>query len=78
MADIEKFKNWGANNLTGILAIIAGLILVMLAYKIVISLLVFSLGAVLIYFGLAKLKVSQLTDFVDNISSKVKNFFKAN
>ena len=37
MADnnLEKVKKWGADNLTGLLAIIAGLILLVITYKII-------------------------------------------
>jgi len=76
MADLEKFKSWGANNLTGALAIIAGLVLIVLAYQIILSLLVFCLGTVLVYFGLVKLKATVVTDFIDKLLVSIKNIWK--
>jgi len=76
MADLEKFKNWGTNNLTGALAIIAGLVLIVLSYQIILSLLVFCLGAVLVYFGLAKLKVTIVTDFIDKFLVSIKSLWQ--
>jgi len=74
MADIEKVKKWGADNLTGILAIVAGLILLGITYKIIINLILFSVGLALIYFGLTKLKITVVTAFMDKIFAKIKKF----
>ena len=74
MADLETVKKWGSDNLVGILAFIAGLILIIITYKIIISILVFSVGAILVYFGLAKMKIKPITDFMDKMVYKIKSF----
>ena len=77
MADIEKVKNWGTNNLTGILSIIAGLILFMLTYKMILSILVFFLGVSLIYFGLIKLRIPGVSSFFSKVAASIKSFFSS-
>ncbi len=80
MADnknLEKVKKWGADNLTGLLAIIAGLILLVITYKIILNLIVFSCGAMLVYFGFARLKIKQVTDFMDKIRDWLRKIFFA-
>ena len=73
MADMNNIKKWGTDNLTGILALIAGLILLAITYTIVIKLIIFSLGLVLVYFGLAKMKIESVTRFLDNMMNKLKS-----
>jgi len=73
MADLEKVGKWGADNLTGILAIIAGLILFGITYKIILNIILFSVALFLIYFGLVKLKVTSVTNFIDNLIRKFKS-----
>ena len=73
-ADLEKIKRWGADNLVGMLAITAGLILLAITYKIIINLVIFSIGMAFVYFGLARLKIKVLTDFLDNLGAKLKSF----
>jgi hypothetical protein len=75
MPDLENFKNWGTDNLTGLVAIVAGLILVALTYQIIISLLVFSAGLILIYFGALKLRIKQLRDLMRSTGEKIKDLF---
>ena len=77
MADMENIKRWGADNLTGILAIIAGLILLGITYKIILNLIIFSAGAVLLYFGLARMKVTAVTNFIDNMINKFKSMLSS-
>ncbi|MFA5075344.1 MAG: hypothetical protein WC436_04555 [Candidatus Babeliales bacterium] len=68
----DKVSQWLTNNLGGLLAVIAGLVLLSFTYKIIISLILFFVGFFLIYFGLVKLKVTVVTDFVDNMIKKLK------
>ena len=75
--NIEKIKKWGADNLTGILAIIAGLILLGITYKIILNLIIFSIGAMLIYFGLARLQLKQVTDLIDKMRAWLRKMFFA-
>ena len=75
MANMEKVKNWGADNLTGILALIAGLILLGITYKIILNLVLFVLAIMLIYFGLVRLKVTPVVNFMDAMLIKLKNVF---
>jgi hypothetical protein len=73
MADLEKIGKWGADNLTGLLAIVAGLALLGITYKIIINIILFSFGLVLVYFGLVKLKVTKVTNFVDKLIRRFKS-----
>ena len=73
MANLEKIGKWGADNLTGLLAIIAGLALLGITYKIIINIILFSLGIVLVYFGLVRLKVTRIVNVVDNLIKKFKS-----
>ena len=75
--NLENIKKWGADNLTGILAIIAGLILLGITYKIILNIIIFSVGIALVYFGLARLKIKQVTDVMDNILAKIKRFISS-
>lgn len=70
--NVEKFTKWGADNLIGLLAIIAGVILLSITYKVIISLIIFSAGIVLVYLGFARLKIKMVTDFMD----KTKNWLR--
>lgn len=72
MADLEKVGKWGANNLTGLLAIIAGLTLLGITYKIILNIILFSVGIILLYFGLVRLKVTPIVNIIDNIVKKFK------
>ncbi|MCK4650623.1 hypothetical protein KAT08_00450 [Candidatus Babeliales bacterium] len=72
--DWEGIKKWGSDNLTGVLAIIAGLILLGITYKVIISLIFIFVGIALIYFGLARLKIKTVTNFIDNLIEKLKTF----
>ena len=72
--NLDKITKWGADNLVGILAIIAGLILLGITYKIILNIIIFSLGIMLLYFGLARLKITAITNFMDNMAIKIKSF----
>ncbi|MBD3273163.1 hypothetical protein GF385_02315 [Candidatus Dependentiae bacterium] len=73
MADLEKLGKWGADNLTGLLAVIAGLILLGITYKIILNILLFSVGIVLLYFGLVKLRVRPIVNAIDRLVKKFKS-----
>ena len=73
MANLEKIGKWGANNLTGLLAISAGLLLLGITYKIIINIILFSVGIILVYFGLVRLKITPVVNFVDNLIKKFKS-----
>ncbi|MBD3231523.1 hypothetical protein GF322_02560 [Candidatus Dependentiae bacterium] len=75
--NLENIKKWGADNLTGILAIIAGIILLVITYKIILNIIIFSVGAMLIYFGLARLKIKSITNFIDNMINKFKSIISS-
>ena len=73
-------KGPGANNLNmvlGILAIIAGVVFVVLAYKILLSILFFIFGISLIYYGLNALKLSQVTVYIDMVVERIKRIFSS-
>ncbi len=73
MADLEKIGKWGADNLTGLLAIIAGLVLLGITYKIILNILLFSVGIALLYFGLVRLKVTPVVNLMDKLINKFKS-----
>ncbi len=70
--NLDKVKKWGSDNLSGLLAIIAGIILIVITYKIILNLIVFSAGIMLVYFGFARLRIKQVTDFMD----KMREWFR--
>ena len=70
--NLDNIKKWGSDNLTGILAILTGLILLGITYKIILNIIIFSVGAALLYFGLARLKIKPVTNFIDNMIKKLK------
>lgn len=73
MADLEKIGKWGSDNLTGLLAIIAALILLGITYKIILNIILFSVGIALLYFGLVRLKVTPVVNLMDKIIDKFKS-----
>jgi hypothetical protein len=73
--DLEKITKWGSDNLTGILAITAGCILLVITYKIILNLIIFSVGAALVYFGFARLKLKVVTDILDALMNKIRSIF---
>ena len=78
MADnnnLEKIKKWGADNLAGLLAIIAGSVLLVITYRIILNIIIFSAGAMLVYFGFARLQIKQVTEFMDKIREKLRKLF---
>jgi hypothetical protein len=72
--NLEHIKNWLSENIAGLLAIIAGLILITFTYEILVNLILFSTGAILIYVGLIKLHVKPVTDFINKMGAKIKKF----
>ncbi|KKP24176.1 MAG: hypothetical protein SZ59_C0002G0022 [candidate division TM6 bacterium GW2011_GWF2_28_16] len=76
MSDFDNGKKWITANLTGLLAFIAGLILLGVTYRIILNIVSFSLGVILIYVGLSKLKVHIIIDFIDKMLGKLKDSLK--
>ena len=74
MPSLEKSVKWAGNNLTGLLAFLAGLLLLGITYKIILNLLLFSVGIVLVYLGLVKLRVTPVVNFIDKVIRKIKSF----
>ncbi len=72
MADLEKASKWVTANITGLLAVMAGVILLGVTYKIILNIFLFIVGLMLVYFGLVKLKVSFVVDAVDRVIEKIK------
>jgi hypothetical protein len=71
----EDLKNWIAANFIGLLALVAGFVLLMITYKIILNLIIFSVGLFLVYTGLIKLHIKPVTDFIDRMTAKIKKFF---
>lgn len=74
----NKPKNINVPNMNvikGLLAIIFGLAFMIWAYKIIFNVIIFVIGAMLIYYGLVILKIKQVTDFIDGVVVKVKRCF---
>ena len=63
------------NNYTvkGILAIVFGLFLVVLAHKIILRMIFFTSGILFIYYGLVTLKIKQATGLSDRIVNKIRH-----
>jgi hypothetical protein len=76
MSDFDNGKKWITANLTGLLAFIAGLILLGVTYRIILNIVSFSLGVILIYVGLSKLKVHIIIDFIDKMLGKLRDSLK--
>ena len=75
MKNFEKIRNWVIDNLSGILAFIAGLILVAYTIKYMITLVFFAAGLFLIYFGLVKMNVKPVVKWINDIWRKIKISF---
>jgi len=73
--NVEKVTKWGSDNIAGIVAIVAGLILIAITYKIILNIIIFSVGAALLYFGVARLKIKAVTDVMDKLMNKVRSIF---
>lgn len=63
------------NVIKGLLAIIFGLAFMIWAYKIIFNVIIFVIGAILIYYGLVILRVKQVTNLIDQMIGKIKKLF---
>jgi hypothetical protein len=59
--------------LKGLLSIIFGIIGIVLAYKIIISVMLFIAGFILLYYGIGLLKLTAVTKGIDDIIQKIRN-----
>ena len=64
------------NVVKGILAIIFGAIFIGLAYRIILSIILFVTGLMLIYYGLAILNVKKVTECIDQVIAQVKRLMR--
>lgn len=71
---------WSTANLSllkGIGALIFGIALIYLSHPVIINLIVFSCGICLLYYGLKKLRLKKITNFIDKyIIEKLLNKIK--
>jgi hypothetical protein len=58
----------------GLLAVFLGVLCLMLAHKVIVSMMVFIAGLGLVYYGLVMLNMTQVTNFLDMCLAKVKIF----
>lgn len=58
----------------GLLAVFLGVLCLMLAHKVIVSMMVFIAGLGLVYYGLVMLNMTQVTNFLDKCLEKVKIF----
>lgn len=58
----------------GLIAVFLGVLCLMLAHKVIVSMMVFIAGLVLVYYGLVMLKMTQVTNFLDKCLEKIKIF----
>jgi hypothetical protein len=72
---IETEKN---RTIKGILAIVFGLFLVILAHKIILRMIFFTCGILFIYYGLIMLKIKQATSYIDRIVNKIRKLLFSN
>jgi sulfite exporter TauE/SafE len=56
----------------GIVALVIGVILIALAYKVILQVLFFFSGLFLVYYGLSMLKMEQVRVSIDNILHSIK------
>lgn len=56
----------------GLLALIFGCMFMVLAYRIILNVILFSAGLLLVYYGLLLLKMKQAIDFADQLGQKIK------
>jgi|GEM_PF-1647997 uncharacterized membrane protein HdeD (DUF308 family) len=69
---VQKASKWSITHIKGLSAILGGIVLIY-AFKIsIIYIIPFMLGAFLIYYGFAELKVTPVTDFIDNVIKKIR------
>ena len=61
-----------AGTVKGILAIIFGTLLIILAHNIVLKMIFFICGCLFVYYGLVVLKVKQVTDYIDTVVEKIR------
>ena len=59
----------------GLLALFFGLLFLGLAYKIIIKVVFFCVGAGLVYYGFYVLGVKQVTDAVDTVVARIRRLF---
>ncbi|MBU4269676.1 hypothetical protein KJ644_00310 [Candidatus Dependentiae bacterium] len=76
MAETGKVGKWFLNNMTGILAVISGLVLLGFTYKIILNIILFTVGVALTYFGLVKINASPIINFIDKMIRKIKASLK--
>ena len=72
---MEKIKEFAIKNLSlikGLGAMLLGIALVGIAHKVFINLIVFSCGALLIYYAMVELKLRKATSFINNLISRLK------
>lgn len=75
MPEFDKIFKWLSQNLISLLAIVAGFILLFFTLKIVINIILFLIGLFLLYFGLMKLNIPQINNYLENIILKIKLFY---
>lgn len=59
----------------GILALFFGLLFVGFSYRIILRMIFFGVGISLIYYGFRVLGITQVTDYIDNITARIKRTF---
>ena len=59
----------------GLLSIILGVMFVVFSFRIILNFIFLVLGSMLIYYGLAVLKMKKATDYIDNIVGRIRNLF---
>ena len=71
----ESCGNGPCNNgdaIKGIVALVIGVILIALAYKVILQVLFFFSGLFLVYYGLSMLKMEQVKVSIDNVFQSIK------
>lgn len=76
---MNKFLSWLKGNgrpVSGIVLVTLGVFIVFRAREIVFNLILFTVGFVLIYYGIYFLGFTKIIDFINVMGNRVKNLFK--
>ena len=73
MSNQENGSCCNQEMIKGIVALSVGVVCIALAYKIILYAILFMTGLTLVYYGLAMLKMDQITNWVDSKIKKIRD-----
>lgn len=72
---LQAIFDWSKKHISflkGVFALIAGVTFIYISHKLILNIIVFSGGAILIYYGLVELKLKKITNIIDGFVTKLK------